>query len=128
MLGSSGERMLALGLPHADAWNTWYDRYGNVAEGFAAENERITAAARRAGREPTQIERSACAFVLLEREPGGRPVSDEHPPITGTPEAIADRLRELAEAGADEAILVVQPITEASIRSLGAVLAALDRG
>ena len=33
----------------------------------------------------------------------------------------------LAAAGADEAILVVSPITEASIRTLGAALAALDR-
>jgi len=32
---------------------------------------------------------------------------------------LAAHLRALAEAGADEAILVVDPITESSIRSLG---------
>jgi hypothetical protein len=32
----------------------------------------------------------------------------------------------MAEAGADEAILVVSPITEGSIRVLGEMLAALD--
>ena len=36
-------------------------------------------------------------------------------------------LHELAEAGADEAILVASPITEDSIRPLGAVLDDLDR-
>ena len=37
-------------------------------------------------------------------------------------ERLADHLRELAEAGADEAILVVAPITEASVRELAAAL------
>jgi hypothetical protein len=35
-------------------------------------------------------------------------------------------LREFAEAGADEAILILSPIDEASIRALGDVLAELD--
>ena len=38
---------------------------------------------------------------------------------------IAQHLRSLADAGADEAILVVSPITERSIRLLGAQLAGL---
>jgi ethanolamine utilization protein EutP (predicted NTPase) len=41
---------------------------------------------------------------------------------------VAGHLRELAEVGADEAILVVSPIDERSIRALGEALAALDRG
>ena len=32
-------------LPYADSWNTWWDWYGNSAEGFAAGNAEITAAA-----------------------------------------------------------------------------------
>ena len=47
-------------------------------------------------------------------------------PLEGSPERIADGLRGLAEAGADEAILVLSPITEGSIRSIGEVLALLD--
>jgi ethanolamine utilization protein EutP (predicted NTPase) len=39
---------------------------------------------------------------------------------------VADHLRALAEAGADEAILVVSPIDESSIRRLGQALAELD--
>ena len=37
-------------------------------------------------------------------------------------ERIAAHLRELAEPGADEAILVVSPITERSVRALGEAL------
>ena len=94
-----------IALPHVDAWNTWYTDYGNTAEGFAALNERISAAARDAGRDPAEVERSACVHVVLDRAVGERPI--EVPPLEGPPEQIAARLRELAEAGADEAILVV---------------------
>src|SRR5215213_9842848 len=45
MVGSNGPRMLGLTLPHADAWNTWWEDYGNSAEGFAELNARISAAA-----------------------------------------------------------------------------------
>ena len=46
MIGSNGPRVLGIALPHADAWNTWYEDYGNSADGFAALNGRISAAAR----------------------------------------------------------------------------------
>jgi probable F420-dependent oxidoreductase len=116
MIGSNGPRVLRAALPHADAWNTWYTDYGNTAEGFAELNARISAAAADAGRAPAEVERSACVHVVLDRSSGERAL--EAPPVEGTSEQIAARLRELAEAGADEAILVVTPITEASIRSL----------
>jgi alkanesulfonate monooxygenase SsuD/methylene tetrahydromethanopterin reductase-like flavin-dependent oxidoreductase (luciferase family) len=126
MLGSTGARMLEIAISRIDAWNTWYDLIGNSAEGFARESAKVTAAAERAGRDPREILRSACAFVALDRDAGGRPVAEEAPPIEGPVERIAARLRELAEAGADEAILVLQPITERSIRALGETLALLD--
>src|SRR3954471_17525236 len=66
MIGSNGPRMLRIALPHVDAWNTWYEDYGNTAEGFAALNATIDAAAGDAGRAPEEIARSACAFVLLD--------------------------------------------------------------
>ena len=42
--------------------------------------------------------------------------------MTGSAEQIAAALRAFADAGADELILVVDPITEASIRTLGDAL------
>jgi len=125
MVGSNGPRMLALTPPHVDAWNTWYDGYGNHAEGFAALNERMTAAARDAGRDPAEITRSACALVVLDRAAGERPITPDAPPLEGTPEQLARRLRELSDAGADEIILVLSPITERSIRHLAEVVAAV---
>jgi alkanesulfonate monooxygenase SsuD/methylene tetrahydromethanopterin reductase-like flavin-dependent oxidoreductase (luciferase family) len=125
MIGSNGPRMLGLALPHVDAWNTWYEDYGNRAEGFAALNATITAAARDAGRDPSDIRRSACAFVLLDGAAPERPVTPEAPPLQGTPDQLAERLRELADAGADEVILVVSPITERSIRRLAEVVSAV---
>ena len=42
MVGSTGERVLRAALPHVDAWNIWFDWYGNTPEGFAAENDRVS--------------------------------------------------------------------------------------
>jgi alkanesulfonate monooxygenase SsuD/methylene tetrahydromethanopterin reductase-like flavin-dependent oxidoreductase (luciferase family) len=117
MVGSNGERMLSITLPHVDWWNTWYSGYGNTVEGFVALNAQITAAAERAGRDPAEIGRSACVLVELEPDAVRRPSSDEGVvPVAGAD--VGARLRELAEAGADEAILVLRPITEGSIRAL----------
>ena len=117
MIGANAPRMLSIALPHVDAWNTWYTHYGNTAEGFALHNAEISEAAERAGRDPAAIERSAC--VLVEVEPAGERPSD----VPAVPAAgLAAHLRSLAEAGADEAILVLDPITESSIRSLRTAL------
>jgi alkanesulfonate monooxygenase SsuD/methylene tetrahydromethanopterin reductase-like flavin-dependent oxidoreductase (luciferase family) len=125
MIGSNGPRMLALALPHVDAWNTWYDSYGNSVDGFAALNQRITDTAIAAGREPQDIARSACVLVVVDPAAGERPSSPEAPGVA--PERLEEHLRELAEAGADEVILVANPITEHSIRLLGEVVGRVRR-
>jgi len=126
MVGSTGERVLRAALPHVDAWNTWYDSYGNTPEGFAAATAKVSAVVEDVGRRPAESERSACVHVVLDRANAERPIRDGVPPLEGSMERIAAGLRELAEAGADEAILVVGPITERSIRALGEALAVLD--
>jgi probable F420-dependent oxidoreductase len=128
MIGSNGERTLRAALPHVDAWNTWYDGYGNHADGFAQLNGRISGLAVEAGRRPEEISRSACVLVVTDRSAGERPIPDGVAPLEGSPGAIFDGVRELAEAGADEAILVLSPITEHSIRSLDEVVAAFRGG
>ena len=127
MVGATGPRMLAAALPHVDAWNTWFDVYGNTPQGFAELDATVDQAARAAGRDPSDIERSACALVVLDRGAGERQIPDGMAPLEGSADAIAAHLQALAEAGADEAILVVSPIDERSIRVLGETLAALDR-
>ncbi len=126
MVGSTGARVLAITLPHVDAWNTWYDLYGNSVDGFGRENAKVTVAAERAGRDPNEIERSACVLVVLDGVAGERRTPEDFAPVEGDPRAVAAHLRGLAAAGADEAILVANPITETSVRALGAAIALLD--
>ena len=123
MVGSNGPRVLALTLPHADAWNVWYDLYGNTPEGFAARSAEVTRAAEAAGRDPGEIRRSVCALVAVDGGAGERPRTPKAPPLDGEPGRLAAALRELAQAGADEVILVVDPIDERSVRRLGEALA-----
>lgn len=127
MVGSTGERVLLSALPHVDAWNTWFDWYGNTPEGFERGNAQVSALAERAGRDPAAVQRSACVLVVLDRAAGERPLGDGVTPVEGPADRIADGLRSMAEAGADEAILVLDPITERSVRDLGEVLSLLDR-
>lgn len=126
MIGSSSPRMLAISLPHVDAWNTWFDGYGNTPEGFAACTKEIDAAAVAAGRRPEDIRRSACVLVVLDRAAGERTVPHGVTPLEGPMPRIAAGLRDLAAAGVDEAIIIASPINERSISALGEALALLD--
>lgn len=126
MIGSTGDRVLRAALPHVDAWNTWYTAYGNTPEGFAVLNDRVTRLAGEVGRRESEIARSACALVVLDRDAGERPIDEGLVPLESPPERIAEAVRALAETGADEIILVLSPITERSIRSMGEALALLD--
>ena len=121
MVGSVGERVLRATLPYVDAWNCWYAWFGNTAAGFAEQNSRVSALAQECGRDPSQIARSATVFVAVDGAESSRPHADLRP-ITGSSTAIADRLNEFETVGVDELILVVDPITEDSIRAFGEVV------
>ena len=126
MVGSTGERVVRAALPHADAWNTWYDAYGNTAEGFGTLNAWVSEIAASVGRDPGGLERSACVLVAVGGGSGERPTDPSAPHVAGSADEIAAHLGALAAAGADEAIVVADPITESSIDRLGDVLASLD--
>jgi alkanesulfonate monooxygenase SsuD/methylene tetrahydromethanopterin reductase-like flavin-dependent oxidoreductase (luciferase family) len=118
MVGANKPRMLSITLPHVDAWNTWFTHYGNTPDGFAVHNVEVAAAAERAGRDPAELERSACVLVEVDREAGERP--RDVPAVDAAD--VRAHLEALADAGADEAILVLDPITEESIRAVGSRL------
>ncbi len=62
MIGSTGERVLRASLAHADAWNVWYDLYGNTLEGFARENTRsVRSSARPDENPPTSCVAPRCS-------------------------------------------------------------------
>jgi alkanesulfonate monooxygenase SsuD/methylene tetrahydromethanopterin reductase-like flavin-dependent oxidoreductase (luciferase family) len=117
MIGSSGRRMLSIALPHVAWWNAWYVDYGNTAEGFAELSEQISVAAGHAGRPPGEIRRSCAVLVELEPNAVRRPHADEGVEPVAL-DGLGAHLRALDEAGADEAILILRPITEKSIRTL----------
>jgi alkanesulfonate monooxygenase SsuD/methylene tetrahydromethanopterin reductase-like flavin-dependent oxidoreductase (luciferase family) len=114
MVGGIGPRLLAATLPHVDWWNTWFDDFGNRADGFPALNARVDEACERAGRDPREVQRSACLLVEIDRGAGERRRLPEAPHLPVA--QLGSELAALAEAGADEAILVLDPITESSIR------------
>ena len=122
MVGSAGTRVLAATLPHVETWNTWFDWYGNTADGFLEKKREIDEACERAGRDPSSIERSACVLIRL----GDANASDADEEGVTPARRIAGRdprgLRAMADAGADELILVLDPITEASIRTVGDIV------
>jgi alkanesulfonate monooxygenase SsuD/methylene tetrahydromethanopterin reductase-like flavin-dependent oxidoreductase (luciferase family) len=105
MVGGHGPRLLAATLPHVDAWNTWYTAYGNTPEGFAELSAGIA------------VRKSACVLVTVDGGRGERPADN---PVAV--ERLREHLDALAAAGADEAILVLDPITERSVRDVAGTL------
>jgi hypothetical protein len=59
-------------------------------------------------------------LVTVEGGAGERPLEEGAPPVEAV--ALRGHLRQLAEAGADEAILVLDPITERSVAAVAEVL------
>ncbi|MDQ2912292.1 MAG: LLM class flavin-dependent oxidoreductase [Chloroflexota bacterium] len=114
MLGSSGARMLGIALPHVDAWNTWFSSYGNTVDGFANLRADVDAACVKAGRDPADLTHSACILVNVGGRAGERP--HDIPQVAS--KNLAEHLLQMAEAGADEAILVLDPIDERSTREV----------
>jgi probable F420-dependent oxidoreductase len=131
MVGSIGERMLSITLPHVDGWNAWYNWFGNTADGYRPMREKVDAACRAAGRDPGDVERTVALFVVLPEGEGrvagdlGR--SDEVPPIPADPDELAAALTAFAHEGVRHVQLVIDPITPASIAALRPALDVLDR-
>ncbi|HZQ03400.1 MAG TPA: LLM class flavin-dependent oxidoreductase [Gaiellaceae bacterium] len=112
MVGTRGRRILNATLPHAAAWNAWYAWYGNTADGFAALSATIEASVRR----------SACVLVSVDGGAGERTAEGGSCPVELP--RLGEHLTALAAAGADEAILVLDPIDERSVARVAEVLAA----
>ena len=115
MVGSAGPRVLRAASAHIDAWNCWYSWYGNSPAGFAELSARFEGSFRR----------SACVLVAVEGGGGERPREEDAPPVEAAD--LPSHLSALQEAGADEAILVLDPITQQSVARVGEALASSSR-
>ncbi len=131
MIGSIGDRMLDITLPHVDAWNMWWSQYGNTADGFSREKKRVDALIVSAGRPVGDVQATAAVYVRLEggtgRQMGDYVEGEEIQPLVGSAAELADQLREFEAAGAAHVQLCVDPITRDSIEFLGDVLAEFHR-
>ena len=129
MIGSMGPRVLAATLPYVDLWNTWHAWFGNNPEGFVELNARIDDAAREAGRDPSEVGRTAALYWQFDGGGGRRQGdTDRHKadPQAGSPEELAEVLRTYANVGVDHVQLVLDPITIGSVQLAGAALDLLD--
>ena len=120
MIGSTGERVLRTALPHAQWWNTWFDWFGNSAEGFETQSKHISHIADEVGRDPATLKRSACLLVVTDTSCGERPTPTTY--TAATLKDVRQRMIEMRDAGADEVILVSDPINEWSVRALAEAL------
>jgi alkanesulfonate monooxygenase SsuD/methylene tetrahydromethanopterin reductase-like flavin-dependent oxidoreductase (luciferase family) len=131
MVGSVGERMLEITMPHVQAWNVWHSDTGNSPAGVAALRRKVDAACVKVGRDPGVVEATVCALVRMAGGAGRRQgdgYTDATPnPIQGSPLLIADELRAYAEAGVKEVQLVLDPITVESIAAFAPVFELLVR-
>jgi alkanesulfonate monooxygenase SsuD/methylene tetrahydromethanopterin reductase-like flavin-dependent oxidoreductase (luciferase family) len=110
MVGSAGPRVVGFAAAHVDWWNCWYSWYGNTPAGFAELSARFAG----------DFERSACVLVAVDGGAGERPLERDAPPVDLS--ALPEHLGALADAGADEAILVLDPITERSVEAVARTL------
>jgi alkanesulfonate monooxygenase SsuD/methylene tetrahydromethanopterin reductase-like flavin-dependent oxidoreductase (luciferase family) len=128
MIGSIGERMLRITLPHVAAWNIWFDAWHNDPRELPGLMDWLDRQCEQVGRDPGTLVRTVAVLVGLTggsgRRHGG---ADRIEPLTGGAEAIADGLRDIATAGISHVQLVLDPITTGAIEELAPVLELLDR-
>jgi probable F420-dependent oxidoreductase len=131
MVGSGSPRMLEITVPYIDSWNAWYAWFNNRPEELKPWLEKVDAACEKAGRDPSEIERT-CAILVQMPDGSGRSVMHSEDagtqPLSGEPEAMADALRKFADIGISHVQLVMDPITTESIEAFAPVLEFLDRG
>ncbi len=125
MIGSNGEKMLRLTLPHVDQWNIWYADFGNTVEGLQPHLDRLDRICVEVGRDPAEIERTAAVLVT---GPGGSfrssGATEEQgvKGLSGDPADIARDLLAYETAGVTHLQIVLDPITPAGIEWLGGVM------
>jgi alkanesulfonate monooxygenase SsuD/methylene tetrahydromethanopterin reductase-like flavin-dependent oxidoreductase (luciferase family) len=128
LVGSMGERMLGITLPHVQAWNAWFTWFGNTPDGYRQLRQRIDDACRSAGRDPAEVERTVAVFVSFPGAQGrqlGNLSWPDADPYSGEPAVLAPALRAFAEEGVAHVQLVLDPINVDTITALAPTLALL---
>lgn len=130
MIGSMGERMLRITLPHVQSWNVWLADIDNDPQNLGPVLAKIDAVCRVVGRDPATLERTSAALIEMSGAVGRAMVSSPTPipAKRGSAVELADWLRSYAAAGISEVQVVLDPNTLEAIEEFAPVLAELDRG
>lgn len=128
MIGSVGEKMLELTLPHVQMWNAWSDDYRNSIEGLRELLDHVDSICDRVDRDPVTLIKTICPLI---RMPGGSGRVSQYgmpDPIDGSgPSALADIIVRYAEMGIGHVMLVLDPITVETVAALQPMLEIIDR-
>ncbi len=119
MIGSMGEKMLELTLPHVKYWNAWPRWWGNDPARLATLIAEVDAVAEAQQVAPGSFTKTSAVFVRLQGIETLNNLNDaEAPHFTGSDEEIAQFLRDVAATGIDHIQVVMDPITVPGIERL----------
>ncbi len=126
LIGTMGEKMLRLTAKYADFWNQ--DRKNDLEE-VKQLQLRVDAACREVGRDPATLGRVIGIQIDLPdpNRPAQRQFVGPPLPFTGSPEELADIIRQYAAARVDHLVIWVDPVSVAGVEGLAPVLDILDR-
>ena len=130
LIGSTGERMLALLAQYGDLWNAYFTPTKNRPRAWRRSGTGSTRpAARRGATRRRSAARSPCSSTW-RRGSGASPPLPPHwtfEPLAGPPERLAEELRAYAREGISHVQLWLEPNTLESLDAFAPVLALLDR-
>jgi alkanesulfonate monooxygenase SsuD/methylene tetrahydromethanopterin reductase-like flavin-dependent oxidoreductase (luciferase family) len=126
MIGSRGPQMLAVTLPHVDAWNGWYAWTGNTVKGYQRLRAEIDSAVEAAGRCPSDVERTMAILLRFPEHDG--PVDSRATVIQGEVELMAEAITALADAGVGHVQVVLEPCTPEAVDRFGRAIELIRAG
>jgi probable F420-dependent oxidoreductase len=122
LVAAFGPRMLRLTARHADAWNTAW--FGAPDERLAEHLRAMDDALEAEGRDPATLARTVGVEVVdLERYPNAPDDADEDRSFRGSVDELARAIDDYEALGIDHLIVLLQPMTEASLERLTSALA-----
>ena len=123
LVTAHGPRMLRLTAGYADAWNTAW--YGAPDERLRGRLEQLEAAMAAEGRDPSTLERTVGMEVrdpeLVDAVDEGGDAEDRS--FSGSVDELAEAIGAYDALGIDHLIVVLQPMTKASLERLALALA-----
>jgi probable F420-dependent oxidoreductase len=125
LVAAFGDRMLRLTARHADAWNTAW--YGAPDERLARELARFDEALAAEGRDPAAVERTVGMVVESPEAEASDDADSEDSAFRGSVEELAAAIDAHEALGIGHLIVLLQPLTPASLNRFAEALALRDR-